>query len=103
MAADKATYLKQLHPKQPPITKRAGQLSHTSDHLMADPRRREVFKDNPYPDIGKHPTVRHSGPLFEPIRLEGDQDEAVQNSVHKEAWRDSCAILRKSQLVSQQK
>ena len=36
---------KSPYPKQPPITKRAGYLSHAGDHFTADPKRKSFLFD----------------------------------------------------------
>ena len=53
---------KSLYPKQPPITKRTGYLSHTGDYLTADPKRKRSLRTSPTPKSTANPTVWHDWP-----------------------------------------
>ena len=61
---------KSLYPKQPPITKRTGNLSHTGDYLTADPKRKRSLRTSPPPIDCKPYSVTRLATLFEPMRLE---------------------------------
>ena len=61
---------KSPYPKQPPITKRTGYLSHTGDYLTADPKRKRSLRTSPTPIDCKPYSVTRLATLFEPICLE---------------------------------
>ena len=61
---------KSTYPKQPPITKRTGYLSHTGDYLTADPKRKRSLRTSPTPIDCKPYSVTRLATLFEPICLE---------------------------------
>ena len=61
---------KSPYPKQPPIAKRTGYLSHTGDYLTADPKRKRSLRTSPTPIDCKPYSVTRLATLFEPICLE---------------------------------